>query len=127
MTARLPTPGGDSGTWGDVLNAYLGVGHAADGKNIGPLAEATKNSNYTLAATDNGTRVVATSAITITLPSVGALQNGFECEVVNDSGGTVTIDGPGSTNVSLADGDVACILEVNGKQRIVKGSSTLIS
>jgi len=28
---RLPTPGTDSGTWGDILNAYLSVSHASDG------------------------------------------------------------------------------------------------
>ena len=29
--ARLPTPGGDGGVWGDVLNAFLGVSHNTDG------------------------------------------------------------------------------------------------
>lgn len=29
--ARLPTPGGDNGTWGDILNAFLAVEHNADG------------------------------------------------------------------------------------------------
>lgn len=29
--ARLPTPGSDSGTWGTVLNDYLGVAHNTDG------------------------------------------------------------------------------------------------
>jgi hypothetical protein len=29
--ARLPTPGGDSGVWGDVLNAFLDVEHNTDG------------------------------------------------------------------------------------------------
>lgn len=29
--ARLPTVGGDTGTWGTVLNDYLLVGHNADG------------------------------------------------------------------------------------------------
>lgn len=29
--ARLPTPGGDSGNWGTVLNQYLEVEHNADG------------------------------------------------------------------------------------------------
>lgn len=29
--ARLPAPGGDDGTWGNVLNDYLGVAHNADG------------------------------------------------------------------------------------------------
>ena len=29
--SRLPTPGSDNGTWGTVLNDFLGVEHAADG------------------------------------------------------------------------------------------------
>jgi hypothetical protein len=127
MTARLPAPGSDDGAWGDVLNAYFLVGHDASGHNIGSIVEISKNSSYSLLGTDNGTRIVVTTASTITVPSVGTLQNGFECEIINDSGGTVTIDGPGATNVSMADGEVACILEVNGKQRVVKGSSTIIS
>jgi hypothetical protein len=31
VTARLPIPGGDDGSWGDVLNSFLGVSHNADG------------------------------------------------------------------------------------------------
>lgn len=126
--SRLPTVGGDSGSWGDVLNDYLAVGHDTSGHNIGgKISERTVSSSFTLATTDEGTRIVATASITITVPSVGTLGNGFECEVVNDSGSTVTIDGPGATNVSMSDGDVANILETNNKQRVVKGSSTVIS
>ncbi len=41
MSQRLPTPGGDSGTWGDVLNGYLGVSLASDGTlNTGVVAAA---------------------------------------------------------------------------------------
>lgn len=127
MTARLPTPGSDSGTWGDTLNAFLQVGHDATGNNIGAISETSKNAIYTLAATDNGKRIVVTAAVTITVPTVGTLGNGFECEIVNDSGGSVIIDGPGATNVTMNNGDVACILEVNSKQRVVSGGSTLIS
>lgn len=29
--ARLPTPGGDNGTWGDILNDFLKVSHTSDG------------------------------------------------------------------------------------------------
>lgn len=29
--ARLPQPGGDDGTWGEVLNEFLTVSHASDG------------------------------------------------------------------------------------------------
>src|SRR5258708_1066154 len=127
MTARLPTPGADSGAWGDVLNTFLGVGHDSTVKNFAPLVETSKGTIYTLATTDNGTRIVITAAVTITVPTVGTLGNGFECEIVNDSGGSVVIDGPGATNVTMSNGDVACVLEVNGKQRVMSGPSPLIS
>ena len=29
--ARLPTPGGDDGNWGDILNDFLDVAHNTDG------------------------------------------------------------------------------------------------
>ncbi len=31
MTPRLPTPGGDKGNWGTILNDYLAVAHKTDG------------------------------------------------------------------------------------------------
>lgn len=31
MTAQLPTPGGDAGTWGNMLNEFLGVSLNSDG------------------------------------------------------------------------------------------------
>jgi hypothetical protein len=31
MTARLPSPGSDDGTWGDILNTFLEVSHNSDG------------------------------------------------------------------------------------------------
>lgn len=31
MVSRLPTPGSDSGQWGQILNDYLSVSHGADG------------------------------------------------------------------------------------------------
>lgn len=89
--------------------------------------ETSISAAYTLTTGDNGCRVVATAALTITVPAVGTLGSGFECEVVNDSGGTVTIDGPGASNVDTTDGQVAAVLEVNGKQRVVVGDSTVIS
>src|SRR5664279_5600184 len=127
MTARLPTPDADSGVWGNVLNTFLQVGHSSVGLNMGPLVETSQGAIYTLATTDNGTRIVVTAAVTITVPTVGTLGNGFECEIVNDSGGSVVLDGPGATNVTMSNGDVATVLEVNSKQRVVWGASTLIS
>ena len=122
----LPSQGGSSGTWGTELNAFLSV--ALDSTTGNPkVVQSLKSSNYTLAATDNGMRIVATSAITITVPTVGTLTNNFECEIINDSGGSVIIDGPGATNVTMADGEAAILMEVNGKQRVAKGSTTLVS
>lgn len=50
MTARLPTPGSDEGSWGDVLNEYLGVEHNATGENIIPADVATGQVARTVAA-----------------------------------------------------------------------------
>lgn len=38
--ATLPTPGGDTGTWGDELNEFLLVGHDSGGNNLGSLSYA---------------------------------------------------------------------------------------
>lgn len=45
--ARLPTPGGDDGTWGGVLNDYLQVEHNADGtlKSGGSLSSKADDSS----------------------------------------------------------------------------------
>jgi hypothetical protein len=122
----LPTQGGSAGTWGTELNAFLSV--ALDSSTGNPkVVQSVKSGPYTLAGTDNGTRIVVTSATTITVPAPGTLTNNFECEIVNDSGGSVILDGSGSTNVTMADGEVAIVMEVNGKTRVAKGSSTVIS
>lgn len=44
--ARLPQPGGDNGTWGQVLNEFLGVEHNSDGtlKTNGSLASKADDS-----------------------------------------------------------------------------------
>jgi hypothetical protein len=55
MTARLPTPGGDGGTWGEVLNTYLSVGHDAAGNNIGVRTVLTQDTTFYVATTGNDT------------------------------------------------------------------------
>jgi hypothetical protein len=76
--ARLPTPGSDDGTWGDILNTYLSVEHNADGtlKASGSLSSKADDSavvhkastetltgdkNFTGALTKSGSAVVVTS------------------------------------------------------------------
>ncbi len=90
------------------------------------VVEIPKGTDFTLSRDDTGRRFVATAPLTITLPDPGVLGNGFECRVINDSGGSVIIDGRGLTNVTLGDGDVARIYEVNSKQRVVDESSTVV-
>lgn len=49
--ATLPTPGGDTGTWGDELNEFLLVAHEADGTITAENIEVVDSgTNYT--ATD---------------------------------------------------------------------------
>ena len=38
---RLPIPGSDSGTWGEILNEYLSAAHDSDGsiKDVGVVAD----------------------------------------------------------------------------------------
>lgn len=48
--ARLPSPGGDNGTWGIILNDFLSQAHASDG---------------TLSANSVGTTQIADNAVTV--------------------------------------------------------------
>lgn len=54
--ARLPTPGGDDGNWGDILNEYLSVAHSSDGslKNVGISDGGTGATNAADARTNLG-------------------------------------------------------------------------
>lgn len=47
--ARLPIPGSDDGTWGDILNDYLSVEHNADGsQKTVPVAKGGTGANAAL-------------------------------------------------------------------------------
>lgn len=65
---RLPIPGSDKGTWGDVLNDFLNVAHNADGtlkpidkSSIAGLAPVATTGNYTDLAGKPSLSAVATS------------------------------------------------------------------
>lgn len=66
--ARLPTTGGDSGVWGDILNEFLAVEHNTDGtlKTGGSLAGKANDSavvHLTGAETVTGTKTFSASPI----------------------------------------------------------------
>jgi hypothetical protein len=92
----------------------------------------TKGTGYTVAAAEAGQVHALTAAITVTVPAVSTLcpnaNDAFVLDLVNESAGNCTIDGPGSTNVTMAAGDIATIIARNGGAcRVVKGAGTVIS
>lgn len=89
-----------------------------------PTFEAVRSSGFTLAATDTGKRFVCTATLTVTLPALTVLGNGFTCEVINGGAGDVTI--AGATSIVLDPADVAIVMEANGKQRVIRGLSEVL-
>jgi hypothetical protein len=74
--ARLPNPGSDDGTWGTILNDFLGVAHNSDGtlKNTGIIASKADD-NSVVHTTGNesvsGTKTYTASPVVPT-PSLGS-------------------------------------------------------
>lgn len=63
--ARLPIPGGDSGTWGTILNEFLAVSHNADGTlNSSAVSGATDSTLNALASYDTNGILVQTATDT---------------------------------------------------------------
>jgi hypothetical protein len=61
----------------------------------------TKSANYTVSATnDSGKLIVCTNAITITLPPAADCGDGFNLAIVNNSSGSITVDGNASETVN---------------------------
>lgn len=120
---RLPNPGSDNGVWGDILNAFLGVEHNADGtlKASGSLATKADNDavvhlagtetitgdkNFTGALQQSGAAVASdgavvhlagTETVTGNKNFTGTLQNGGSAVAIDSTvahlAGTETITG----------------------------------
>jgi len=74
--ARLPQPGGDDGTWGQLLNDFLGVEHNSDGtlKSSGSLAAKADDSDVvhnTGSETVAGVKTFTSLPIVPTTPTTG--------------------------------------------------------
>jgi len=96
MTHRLPTPGSDNGSWGYVLNDFLGVSLDTDGSILSAAlttagAELTSNKNAAngYAGLDSGSRISITNIPTGTTSTTVALGN-----MVGTSRTIVGITGP---------------------------------
>ena len=73
--ARLPIPGSDDGTWGDILNSFLEVEHNSDGtqKTLSVSKGGTGATNSTTARTNLGAinKVADAADVAITSPADG--------------------------------------------------------
>ena len=91
---------------------------------VRPIGQDVCSADFILAASDLKKRLICTTTLTITLPSLGVLGDGFVCEIVNDGPGDVTIKGAAS--VVLDPDDIAIVMEANGKQRVIRGLSEVL-
>jgi len=114
MTARLPTSGGDDGTWGDILNAYLLISHASDGtlnSNVVGTAQ-LQNNSVTNAQLDVSTQtIVASVASKYVKPGGGIpstdLSGAAQTNLAAASTAVQSVNGKTGTSVSLAASDVS--------------------
>ncbi len=103
MAVRLPTVGGDDGTWGTVLNSYLQTEHNTDGTHglaSGLVTDvvttvAASTSAYTIVAptTSGITDLTLTANCTLTFPTAVAGQS-FTLILKQDGTGSRTVTWP---------------------------------
>jgi len=124
---RLPNPGQDSGTWGEILNEFLSVEHNSDGtlKDSGTIAEKANNDDVVHLA---GTETITGSKTFTASPTVPAPSSGLHA-ATKTYVDTVAVSGAppadGSTNglVRLA-GDLAGTGSVASAPVITSGAIT---
>lgn len=71
--ARLPTPGGDDGNWGTILNEYLNTEHNADGTHN--MASAGLVTEIVNTVADSGTELTLPASSTATLHNITLTDN----------------------------------------------------
>jgi hypothetical protein len=117
MTQRLPTPGGDTGSWGTVLNGFLGVSLNSDGTML-PSAVATAAEKVSVQTSSYGpgasqSEIVlanATSAnLTITLPTAASNIFNYAVKKTDSSTHTVTL---ATTSSQTIDGGTTAVIKV---------------
>lgn len=105
MSARLPTPGGDSGDWGNVLNTFLAVEHNADGTHD---ITSIPQSIVTNLVSDLATKVDE-GALVFNVKDYGAKGDAKRLRTVTASTASTSVT---AANGSFASGDVGKLVVV---------------
>lgn len=128
--ARLPQPGGDSDTWGTVLNDFLSVEHNSDGtlKATGSLASKADNSSVVHNTGDEtvaGVKTFTTSPIVPTPTSTTQIAN----KTYVDSNTVSPTNGGGETFYNAGNSGSAATLDLaNGNvQKITLTASCTVT
>ncbi len=85
--ARLPTPGGDDGNWGEILNDFLSVGHNSDGS----LKNVVDRTNT---QTIGGTKTFSTSP---QVPAPNSANDAASKDYVDTTAGSGVVGATGAT------------------------------
>lgn len=133
--ARLPQPGGDENTWGDVLNDFLSQTHNADGtlksSAVTSAGAVTTTGNQTI----SGTKTFTTSPIvpnpttpgqTGAAASIGEVNDLIAAEpgIADSTDGRITFSQPGSDFVPALSPTVPTTVSLNPKVPLFPISST---
>ncbi|MEJ0073620.1 MAG: hypothetical protein WDN27_06155, partial [Candidatus Saccharibacteria bacterium] len=112
MTQRLPTPGSDNGTWGDILNDYLGVSHNANGTlQTAALTQAGGITSVNSKTPTNG-------AVTLSASDVSAVPS----SQLGAASGVATLNGSSQLTSSQLPGSV-----VTGSSQMYSGATILVA
>jgi len=144
MAARLPTPGGDDGTWGQILNDYLDVEHNTDGTlkirsdgTLSGIGNATKIQGKTVSASaptdgqslvyDGASSSWAPATITAggSVPDADASTKGV-LQLTGDLGGTAsspTVPGLANKAAKGANSDITSLSGLTTALSVAQGGT----
>lgn len=101
-----------------IRRAWVEYFKTLNGTSVRRAAGNVRSTAVTLAASDNDAVYVVTGAVTVSVPTASTLAPNpgdiWRCDIIAD-GNTVTIDGAGSSNISLATGHMCRLAAANGK------------
>lgn len=142
---RLPTPGGDEGNWGTILNEFLEVAHNTDGSpkdealsTHATLTDGAHNltdkvdkaaglvqisAAYTVQESDRAKTIEADGTFTITFPD--GLEAGFQVVIVNVGTGVITL--AAATTLQSANSAVTLATQYQGCVVYHRGSNVWLA